>query len=105
MDIRTALRVLGMRWPISRDTVLGAYKKLRHEFHPDKNHEPGSTERAQQINAAKDCLLCNLPPAYKSPAYQPPLDLVQNIKREDGKARGCYGGGDEGIRRLVGVYV
>lgn len=26
-------------------------------------------------------MLCNLPPAYKSPAYQPPADLVQNIKR------------------------
>ena len=78
MNLRTALRVLEIRGPCNDDTVLRAYKKLRRELRPERNHEPGSTERAQQIHAAKDYLLCNLP--ARAP-YRPSADLVQHKER------------------------
>jgi len=70
MNMRTAVRVLKIQGPCNYDTLLRAYKKL-------KRHR-GSTERAQQIEAAMDYLQCNLP-AWA--LHTPSAELMQHKER------------------------
>jgi hypothetical protein len=67
MNMRTAVRVLKIQGHCNYDTLLRAYKKL-------KRHR-GSTERAQQIEAAMDYLQCNLPARA---LHTPSAELLQH---------------------------
>lgn len=48
--------VLGVSPNVSDSDLKRAYKKKALEFHPDKNHDPGATEKFQQINEAYEIL-------------------------------------------------
>jgi len=56
MDLGTAMLVLGLPWNFTSQDVLRAFKKCILEAHPDKNPDPGSHERTQQIYEARDFL-------------------------------------------------
>ena len=57
MDLSTAMGLRGLSWDFTRDDVQRAYKRRMLESHPDRNPDPASTARAQQINEAKEYLL------------------------------------------------
>ena len=57
MGLSTAIGLLGLALDFTRDDVLRAYKRCMLQSHPDKNPDPASTARAQQINEAKDYLM------------------------------------------------
>jgi hypothetical protein len=61
MDEIEARQILGVGLNASRDEVLAAHRKRIAEVHPDRT--AGSQELAARVNAARDYLLANLPPA------------------------------------------
>lgn len=53
-----ARRLLGIGAGAGRDDIIAAHRRLTHEVHPDK----GGTDAAmQEVNAARDLLLGELP--------------------------------------------
>jgi DnaJ-domain-containing protein 1 len=53
-----ARRVLGVGARADAGEIRAAHRRLMTELHPDRG---GSTERARQVNAARDTLLARLP--------------------------------------------
>jgi len=54
IDEDTALAILGLEKPYTKESVIHAHKRMIQGLHPDKG---GSDFLAAQINAAKTCLL------------------------------------------------
>jgi DnaJ domain len=52
-DLREALGVLGLLWPVTLEAVKAKYKELAKRHHPDANNgDKGSEERLKTINLA-----------------------------------------------------
>jgi hypothetical protein len=65
-ELRDALNVLGLTWPVSLAAVKAKYKQLAKRHHPDANGgDKGSEERLKSINLAYATL------RGKLPAHQP----------------------------------
>lgn len=61
-EIREALAVLGLDWPVSRDAARSRYKELAKRHHPDANGgDKQSEERLKTINLAYAALRGHLP--------------------------------------------
>ena len=57
-----ARQLLGVGLNATREDILAAHRRRIAEVHPDKNSGAGQA-LAAQVNAARDYLLANLPPA------------------------------------------
>ncbi|MBB5372866.1 DnaJ domain-containing protein [Acidocella aromatica] len=52
-ELREALEVFALVWPVSMETVKATYKALAKKHHPDANHgDKGAEERLKTINLA-----------------------------------------------------
>ena len=59
-----ARRLLGVDAGAGRDEIVAAHRRLTHEAHPDKG---GSDAAMQEVNAARDLLLGELPGSRDGP--------------------------------------
>lgn len=57
-----ARRLLGVSAGAGRDEIVAAHRRLTHEVHPDKG---GTNAAMQDINAARDLLLGDLPDHHR----------------------------------------
>lgn len=48
--------ILGVSKKAGKDEIRRAYRRLAMLYHPDRNHEPGATERFKEINEAYSVL-------------------------------------------------
>ena len=63
-ELREALGVLGLDWPVTRDVAKSRYKELAKRHHPDANGgDKGAEERLKTINLAYATLRSHLPRA------------------------------------------
>ena len=53
---RDYYEVLGIARNASHEEVRKAFRKLAFEFHPDRNHEPGASDKFKEINEAYEIL-------------------------------------------------
>lgn len=49
-------QILGIEKNASADEIKSAFRSLARKYHPDRNHEPGSKEKFQEINEAYQTL-------------------------------------------------
>ena len=50
--VEKALRVMEMRWPVSKDQVKAQFKSLVKQYHPDANPEGGTEDKFKTITEA-----------------------------------------------------
>ena len=62
MDEIEARQLLGVGLNASRDEILAAHRRRIAEVHPDRK-PGGNDDTAARVNAARDYLIANLPPA------------------------------------------
>jgi hypothetical protein len=68
VELREALEVLGLAWPVSMDTVKSTYKKLAKRHHPDANGgDKASEEILKTINLAYATLRGKLADSFARP--------------------------------------
>lgn len=67
-ELREALDVLGLAWPVTREAVRARYKELAKRHHPDANGgDRSAEERLKTINLAYATLRARLPAAEGQP--------------------------------------
>src|SRR2546426_2254214 len=52
MEKRDYYDVLGVPKGASKDDIKGAYRKLALQYHPDRNKDPGASEKFKEISEA-----------------------------------------------------
>jgi hypothetical protein len=68
-EIEEAVRILGLGKEAGRDEVKGAYRRLLHLFHPDKNmNDPDAQARFERFRLAYETLMCCSFPSYGNDA-------------------------------------
>jgi len=56
-ELRAALDVLGLEWPVEQPALRARYKQLAKQLHPDVNGgEPGAEDRFKDVNRAYSLL-------------------------------------------------
>lgn len=62
-ELRAALDVLGLGWPVEHQAVRSRYKELAKRFHPDVNNgDRGAEEKLKDVNRAYSLLRRKLAP-------------------------------------------
>jgi hypothetical protein len=68
-ELRAALDVLGLDWPVDQPALRARYKELAKRFHPDANGgDRDSEERLKDVNRAYSLLRQRLPAVSGRPA-------------------------------------
>ena len=56
-ELRAALDVLGLEWPLDQPTLRARYQELAKQFHPDVNGgDRGAEDRLKDVNRAYSLL-------------------------------------------------
>lgn len=97
-DAETHYEVLGVRSDASRDDIVAAYRRLAHEFHPDKNQQatPGTRKLAEEQFKRVQAAYETLRDSMRRKAYDAELRSADDEARKRTELEEVRGAFDRG---------